>query len=114
MTKATRVSKAAREEGIKCPSCGSRELWSVGFTPTKEGRKSRAKCTVCATSFYIDNPVAQVKVRKAKRVVRVVKEKGTRPLISPTLESIVAPPAKKLRKVNKPRAPGNTCEIFTE
>ena len=55
--------------GVKCPSCGSTSIWKVGWTPSKEGRKDRFKCTVCATTFYKGQPgtLPGQKTRKSKK-----------------------------------------------
>jgi len=50
--------------GVKCPKCQSREIWKIGFVPTREGRKDRFKCTHCAHSFYKGQPGTVVKSRK--------------------------------------------------
>lgn len=61
--------------GLKCPECGSVQIWKSGYVPTREGRKDRFKCTVCAHSFYKEPPVVEV-VEKPKRKKKAVVEAG--------------------------------------
>ena len=51
-----KINPTAAKYGVKCPKCGSREIWKVGFVPVAGGRKDRFKCTVCAASFYKGQP----------------------------------------------------------
>lgn len=69
MPKSTRISTAAAKYGVKCPKCGSREIWKTGFVPTKGGRKERFKCTVCAASFYKGQPKTVVGSGSRKKKV---------------------------------------------
>ena len=64
MAKATPKNKY----GVKCPKCGSTQIWKVGFVPTTSGRKDRFKCTVCGHSFYKGQPgtIARSGGRKKK------------------------------------------------
>ena len=50
--------------GVKCPKCGSTEIWKIGYVPTREGRKDRFKCTMCAHTFYKGQPGSVVGERK--------------------------------------------------
>lgn len=40
-------------QGIKCPDCGCTKVWKVGYTPTRQGKKARYKCTECGRSFFL-------------------------------------------------------------
>ena len=53
--------------GVKCPKCSSVEVWKVGFIPSREGRKARFKCTVCAHTFYKGMPGSIVVEPKTKK-----------------------------------------------
>ncbi len=54
--------------GIKCPECGSTQIWKKGFVPTRAGRKTRYQCTVCAHSFYFkDEPKPKAKRGRKKK-----------------------------------------------
>ncbi len=56
--------------GVKCPKCGSTEVWKVGFVPSRTGRKDRFKCTVCGSTFYKGQPgtiASEPKKRGPKR-----------------------------------------------
>ena len=75
--------------GLQCPKCKSKDIWSVGFIPTSEGRKARFKCTWCATSFYKDAPGALVPVKKVRK---------------PRIKKVIAPVVEVEKKVRKSRA----------
>ena len=51
--------------GVKCPKCNSKQIWKVGFQPTKEGRKDRFKCTKCAHTFYRGQKGTTARKRKS-------------------------------------------------
>ena len=37
---------------LKCPGCGSEEVWCKGIVPSRKGNKRRCICKKCGTTFY--------------------------------------------------------------
>ena len=55
---------ATAKSNIKCPECGSDELWKIGYIPTRTGKKHRMKCTKCARTFYLEDAMKRTRKKK--------------------------------------------------